>query len=89
MARLSKLAKWLVFIGIAYWIWTGPYQSLAYTPSVDDPKRNAQIIADCVAQGGFEDVDSYKGSGQTPESICADKNNLYMTYTAGHIFLYI
>ena len=84
MARLSKLAKWLVFIGIAYWIWTGPYQSLAYTPSVDDPKRNAQIIADCVARGDFAQEDNYKGPGENREYICADKNNLYRAYDGWH-----
>jgi len=84
MAKLSTLVKWLAFIVIAYWLWTGPFQNLANTPSTDDPKRNAQIVEDCVARGGFEQADSHKGPGASPESLCADENNLYRTYGEWH-----
>jgi hypothetical protein len=79
---MGKIIIVLAIIVIAYWYWSG--LDSAETSAVDDPKRNAQIISDCVARGGFEDVDSHKGSGQTPESICADKNNLYDTYGGWH-----
>ena len=81
---MGRIIIVFAIIVLAYWYWSELGKNTAETSTLDDPKRNAQIIADCVAQGGFEGVDSYKGSGQTPESICADKNNLYMTYGEWH-----
>jgi hypothetical protein len=77
MARLSKLVKPLAFIGIAYWYWTGPYQDFANAPSTDEPKKNAQIIAECVARGDFAQAGNYSDRRENPEYICANENNLY------------
>jgi hypothetical protein len=84
MGRLGTPLLLLAIIVIAYWYWSELGQNSAETSSVDDPKKNAQIIADCVARGDFAEADSYKGPRQTPESICADENNLYMTYEGWH-----
>ena len=81
---MGRIIIVLAIIGIAYWYWSGLGQNSAETSSVDDPKKNAQIIADCVARGDSAEADGYKGLGRSPESICADKNNLYMTYTGWH-----
>jgi hypothetical protein len=77
---MGRIIFFLAIIGIAYWYWSGPHQYSAETSPIDDPKKNAQIIAECVAHGDYEQADSYKGSGENPEDICADKNNLYRTY---------
>jgi hypothetical protein len=84
MAKLGKLVFVLAIIVIAYWYWSELGQDISQTSALDDPERNAQIIADCVARGGFDESGSDKGPGQSPESICADTNNLYMTYGEWH-----
>jgi len=76
MAKPGTPLILLAIIGGAYWYWTGPYELSAIPTSGDDPKKNAQIVADCVARGGFEQADSHKGPGASPESLCADENNL-------------
>ena len=82
---MGKTIIVLVIIVIAYWYWSGANQYSAQTTSVDDPKKNAQIIADCIANGGgMAPTDSYKGSQKRPEEICADKHNLYRSYTGWH-----
>jgi hypothetical protein len=83
-AYMARFIIVLVFIGIAYWYWSGPHDYSAETSPVDDPKKNAQIIADCVEHGYSEQSDGYKGQGRSPEDICADENNLHKTYTGWH-----
>jgi hypothetical protein len=75
---MGKIIIVLAFIGIAYWYWTGPYQHSAKAHPEDNPKKNAQIIAECVAQENFAKADGYRDPGENPEEICADENNLYM-----------
>ena len=75
---MGRIIIFLAIIGIAYWYWSGPHQYSAETSPIDDPKKNAQIIAECVAQENFAKADGYRDSGENPEEICADENNLYM-----------
>jgi len=82
MSKLTTPVIWLAVIGIVYWYWSHNYS--AGTSPVDDPKKNAQIIADCVASGGFMQSNDYGGQGKSPAEICADENNLYSTYTGWH-----
>jgi len=84
MSKLTTPVIWLAVIGIAYWYWSEPDNYSAGTSPVDDPKKNAQIIADCVANGGYMQSNGYKDQGESPEGICADENNLYRTYTGWH-----
>jgi hypothetical protein len=72
---MGRIIIILAIIVLAYWYWSELGKNTAETSTLDDPKRNAQIIADCVARGGFEESGNYKGPGENPESICADKNN--------------
>ena len=58
---MGRIIIVLAIIVIAYWYWSGPNDYSAETSPVDDPKKNAQIIADCVANGNFSQTDSYKG----------------------------
>ena len=81
---MERLVIVLAIIGIAYWYSSGSHDYSVGTSPVDDPKKNAQIIADCVAHGIFMQSDGYKGQGESPEDICADENNLYRTYTGWH-----
>ena len=81
---MGKIMMVLAIIGIAYWYWTGPHDYSAETSPVEDPKKNAQIIADCVANGGYMQSSRYNGQGESPTAICADENNLYMNYTGWH-----
>jgi hypothetical protein len=81
---MGKIMIVLAIIGIAYWYWSGPHDYSAGTSPVDDPKKNAQIIADCVAHGDYMQSSGYKGRGESPEAICADENNLYRSYTGWH-----
>ena len=84
MSKLTTPVIWLAVIGIAYWYWSGPRDYSAGTSPVDDSKKNAQIIADCVANGGYMQSGRYNGQGESPEGICADENNLYRNYTGWH-----
>jgi len=77
---MGKIIIVLAIIVIAFWYWSGLNQNSAEMSSGDDQKKYAQIIADCVARGDFTQADSFKGSGKSPEAICADENNLYMSY---------
>jgi hypothetical protein len=77
MARIIML---LAFIGITYWYWTGPYQHSAKTPPVDDPKKNAQIMAECIAGETFAEADGYRSPGENAEDVCADENDLMKMY---------
>jgi hypothetical protein len=81
---MGKIIIVLAFIGIAYWYWTGPYQHSAKAHPEDNPKKNAQIIADCVENGGYMRSSHYNGQGESPTAICADENNLYRNYTGWH-----
>jgi uncharacterized membrane protein len=81
---MGRIIIVLAIIVIAYWYWSGLGQNSAETSSADDPKRNAQIIAECLANGRFAQADNYKGPGENPEYICADENNLYMIYGEWH-----
>ena len=81
---MARIIVVLAIIVIAYWYWSGLYQNSAETTSVDDPKKNAQIIAECVRNGNFMQSDSYKGPRENPENICADENNLYRGYDGWH-----
>ena len=81
---MGRIIIVLAIIVIAYWYWSGPNDYSAETSPVDDPKKNAQIIADCVARGDFAQEDNYKGPGENREYICADKNNLYRAYDGWH-----
>ena len=79
---MAKILIGLVIIWVAYWYLSGANQNSART---DDPQRNAQIIAECVASGGGSESDgAYTGSGESPQSVCADKHNLYRGYDGWH-----
>ena len=81
---MGRIIIVLAIIVIAYWYWSELGQDISQTSALDDPERNAQIIEDCVARGGFDDAGSNKGPGQSPAILCADKNNLYRTYGEWH-----
>jgi hypothetical protein len=81
---MAKLILLLAFIGIAYWYWTSPYLHSAKTPSVDDPKKNAQIMAQCIAGEKFAEADSYRSPGADAEDVCADENGLMKIYGEWH-----
>jgi hypothetical protein len=80
MARLVTPAILLAFIGIAYWYWSGPYQNSVNTPPVDDTKKNAEIMAQCIAQENFAIEDSARDLGENAEEVCADENGLMKMY---------
>jgi hypothetical protein len=73
---MARIVIVLVFIGIAYWYWTGPYQHSANTPAADDPKKNAEIMAQCIAQENFAIEDGARDPGEDAEEECADENGL-------------
>ena len=77
---MAKLVIVLAFIGIAYWYWTGPYQHSAKTPPADDPKENAKIMAQCIAQENFAIADGARDPGENAEEGCADENGLMKIY---------
>jgi hypothetical protein len=81
MARLVIL---LTIIGIAYWYWTGPYQHSAKMSPVDDPRKNAQIMTQCIAQENFAIADGARGLGEDAEEVCADENGLMKMYGEWH-----
>jgi hypothetical protein len=80
MARLVTPVILLALIGIAYWYWSGPYQNTANTPPVDDTKRNAEIMAQCIAQENFAEADCASDPGEDAEEVCADENDLMKMY---------
>jgi hypothetical protein len=80
MARIATPVILLVFIGIAYWYWTGPYEKSAHTMPVDDPKKNAEIMAKCIAQENFAIDDGARDPGEDPEEQCADQYGLTKFY---------
>ena len=77
---MARLLIVLAFIGLAYWFWTGPYQNASNTPPADDTKKNAEIMAQCIARENFAEADGYRSSGDDAETVCADENNLYKQY---------
>jgi len=77
MSRLGTPLIILASIGIAYWYWSGPYQNSANTPPVDDTKKNAEIMGQCIAGEKFAEADGYRSPGVNAEEICADENGLY------------
>jgi hypothetical protein len=77
---MARLVIVLAFIGIAYWYWTGPYQHSAKTPPADDPKENAKIMAQCIAQENFAIADGARDPGENAEEECADENGLMKIY---------
>jgi hypothetical protein len=74
---MGKILIVLAIIVIAYWYWSGLNQNSGEMYSGDDPKKNAQIIADCVARGDFAQAGEYSDRNESPKYICADENNLY------------
>ena len=76
MARLVKPAIILAMIGIADWYWTGPFKHSARTPSEDNPKKNAEIMAKCIAGENFAIADGTRDPGEDPVAVCADAHNL-------------
>jgi len=80
MARLVTPVILLAFIGIAYWYWSGPYQNSANTPAVDDTKKNAEIMAQCIVQENFAIEDGARDLGENAEEVCADENGLLKMY---------
>jgi hypothetical protein len=84
MARLGKPIILLAFIGIAYWYWSGPYQHSAKTPPADDPKNNAEIMEQCIAQENFAIADGLRSPGENAEEVCADENGLFKIYGEWH-----
>ena len=80
MARLVKPVILLAFIGIAYWYWIGPYQHSAKTPPADNPKKNAQIMVQCISQENFAIADGAMDLGEDAEEVCADENGLMKMY---------
>ena len=73
MARLATPVLLLAFIGISYWYWTGPYEKSANTVPVDDPRKNSEIMAKCIAQETFSIEDGTRPAGENPEEQCADQ----------------
>jgi hypothetical protein len=80
MARLATPVILLAFIGIAYWYWTGPYEKSANTAPEDDPKKNAEIMAKCIAQENFAIADDARDPSEDPEEQCADQYGLSKIY---------
>lgn len=76
MARLVKPGIILAMIGIAYWYWTGPFKHSAWTPPEDNPKKNAEIMAKCIAGENFAIADGTRDPGEDPVAVCADAHNL-------------
>ena len=72
---MAKLAIFLALIAFAYWYWSGPYQESKQ--EADRLRENAVIMKRCIdveqrmrAAGASAEVDF--------ESVCAEKNNLYL-----------
>jgi len=76
MSRLGKPLIFLAMLGAAYWYWTGPYQHSARTPPADSPKKNAEIMAKCIAGENFAIADGTRDPEEDPEAVCAEANNL-------------
>ena len=76
---MARLVIVLAFIGIAYWYW-GPYQHSVKTPPADDPKKNAQIMKQCISQENFAIADGARDLGEDAEAVCADENGLMKMY---------
>jgi hypothetical protein len=74
---MARLVIVLALIGIAYWYWSGPYQNSAHTPSVDDTKQNAKIMARCIADENFAEADGARNPGENAEEVCAYENSLF------------
>ena len=83
-AYMARLVIVLAFIGLSYWYWTGPYQNSAKTPPVDNPKKNARIMAQCMAGEKFAEADGYRSPGEHAEEVCADENGLIKMYGEWH-----
>ena len=81
---MGRLIIVLAMIGIAYWYWTGPYQHSATTPAEDNPKKNAAIMAKCIAEENFAIADGARDPGEDAEAMCADENNLVEMYGEWH-----
>ena len=79
-AYMARLVIVLAFIGLAYWYWTGPYEHSAKTSPLDDPKKNARIMAQCMAGEKFAEADGYRSPGENAEEVCADENGLTKMY---------
>ena len=81
---MARLVIVLAIIGIAYWYWTGPYQNSAKTAPADDPKKNAGIMAKCIAEENFAIADGARDPGENAEEQCADENGLFKMYGEWH-----
>jgi hypothetical protein len=77
---MTRLLVVLTFIGIAYWYWSEPYQNSLNTPPADDPKKNAAIMAQCIAQENFAIEDGARDPGENAEEVCADENGFMKMY---------
>jgi hypothetical protein len=73
---MARLVIVLALIGMAYWYWSGPYQNSVNTPPVDDTKKYAEIMAQCIAQENFAIEDGARDLGEDAEEECADENGL-------------
>jgi hypothetical protein len=80
---MGKIIIVLAIIGISYWYWTGPFQHSAQTSSVDDPKKNAEIMKQCItrekhmeAAGGLAGLGGVGSTGEDAEKTCADQYGL-------------
>ena len=76
MAKPATIVILLAFTGISYWYWTGPYENSANTDPVDNPRKNAELMAKCVVQEKFAIEDGNRAQGADPEELCADKYGL-------------
>jgi hypothetical protein len=77
---MARLVIVLALIGIAYWYWSGPYQNSVYTPPAEDTKKNAEIMAQCIAQENFAIEDGARDLGENAEDVCADENGFMKMY---------
>ena len=81
---MAKLVIVLALIGIAYWYWSGPYQSSADSPAADATKQNGEIMRRCMtrekhmeAAGELAGIGYVGTTGEEAEKLCADENGLY------------
>jgi hypothetical protein len=82
---MAKLVILLAIIGLAYWFWSGRDQETTQTLEAERLQDNAVIMQRCIkeeermqASGGVAGLGDVGSAGADAESVCAEKNNLYL-----------
>jgi hypothetical protein len=76
---IQRLLFLAVFLGGAYWYWSGPYQERINPDYATILEENERKLEECIRAEAYRQGATGEGRGPEPaREYCADKHNLYL-----------